>query len=63
VLLAIAPFTIGDLTQQRLGSWIKILPLLALVLILASSLLLGLEFKLFSPSCSGTSSSNNLYLI
>jgi hypothetical protein len=49
VLLAIAPFTIGDLTQQKVGSWIKILPLLALVLILATSVLLGLEFKLFRP--------------
>ena len=49
VLLAIAPFTIGDLTQQRVGSWIKILPLLALVLMLGSSLLLKLEFKLFTP--------------
>ena len=32
VLLAIAPFTIGDLTQQRVGGWIKTLPLLSLVL-------------------------------
>jgi hypothetical protein len=49
VLLAIAPFTIGDLTQQRVGSWIKVLPLLALVLIAGSILLLRLEFKLFMP--------------
>jgi hypothetical protein len=49
VLLAIAPFTIGDLTQQRIGSWIKILPMLALVLVAGSTLLLRLEFKLFMP--------------
>jgi hypothetical protein len=49
VLLAIAPFTIGDLTQQRVGSWIKILSLLALVLILVTSVLLGLEIQLFRP--------------
>src|SRR4051812_20374471 len=49
VLLAVAPFTIGDLTQHRVGSWIKVLPILALVLLAGSSFLLRLEFQLFMP--------------
>jgi len=49
VLLAIAPFTIGDLTQQRVDSWIKVLPWLAVVLIASSTFLLRLEFTLFMP--------------
>lgn len=49
ILLAIAPFTISDFTEQRVGDWIKTLPLVAAVLVIGTTLLLRFEFTLFVP--------------
>ena len=48
-LLSIAPFTINDLVELKAGLWIKALPAVALVLVLASWYLLVHELRLFSP--------------
>jgi hypothetical protein len=48
-VLSIAPFTIDDLTESRVGAWVKALPVLAAALIFVSWLFLIFEFRLFAP--------------
>jgi hypothetical protein len=48
-LLSIAPFTIDDLTGSRVGTWINVLPVLALAMVLLSWPFLVFEFRLFEP--------------
>jgi hypothetical protein len=48
-VLSIAPFTIDDLTETRVGGWVKFLPVLAAALIFVSWLFLLFEFQLFAP--------------
>jgi hypothetical protein len=47
VLLSIAPFTIDDLAEEKVGGWVDALPAIALALVAISWLVLQFELSLF----------------
>ncbi len=49
VLLTITPFTINQSIRDRVGGWLTLLPILAILLAAGSGVLLAAEFKLFAP--------------